>query len=356
MQPTHPEMRPDSPTRARNLVISGTNFWNPGDDFVRDGVIRVLREIFRGLPVNFLFYNFNADFFPQSKFAGIGNFLSRGDLDAFRDSVDGIVIAGLSAGDEIKDLYQWVLANGLQDRVFLIGAGYENDYVAQHVSMEPEATLFHHARIIAGRTARTPAFLRARKLPYVHVNCPAILSVPEVKPVPAGRKIERIGFSIQLPHGQGLVNHSCALRQSQLAMELLFELSEQFAVEIVAHHKSEYFHFLKALRGRSIPVRFSSFYQDLFEIYPRYDLVVTTRLHSSLFANGHGIPGIIINDTDRHTHALEGFPHSVWVNTRRGFAEAFARVQQEDLAQVAQAAREFKRRSEERRVGKEWRS
>src|SRR5262249_15866974 len=73
------------------------------------------------------------------------------------------------------------------------------------------------------------------------------------------------------------------------------------------------------------------------------DLVVTTRLHSSLFANGHGIPGIIINDTDRHTHALEGFPHSVWVNTRRGFAEAFARAQQEDLSQVAQAAREFKR-------------
>ena len=37
-----------------NIVISGTNFWNPGDDFVRDGVIRVLRELFPGVALNFL--------------------------------------------------------------------------------------------------------------------------------------------------------------------------------------------------------------------------------------------------------------------------------------------------------------
>ena len=105
-----------------NIVISGTNFWNPGDDFVRDGVIRVLRELFPNTALNFLFYNFNADFFPQSKFTGIGNTVSRGDLDQFHDSVDAVVIAGLSAGDEIKDLYRWVIENGLQDRVYLMVA------------------------------------------------------------------------------------------------------------------------------------------------------------------------------------------------------------------------------------------
>jgi len=343
MQPTHPPARSDQGAPVKNIVISGTNFWNPGDDFVRDGVIHVLEELFRGVPLNFLFYNFNADFFPQHKFSGIGNWLSRGDLDQFRDSVDAIVIAGLSAGDEIKDLYEWILGNGLQDRVYLIGAGYENDYVAEHIAKEPEATVFQHARIIVGRTARTPAFLRTRQLPYAHVNCPAILSVPEVKEIASGKKIERIGFSIQLPHGQGLMNHSCALPQSRLAVELLLELSKRYAVEVVAHHKSEYFHFLKALRGHSIPVLFSSFYGDLFDIYPRYDLVVTTRLHSSLFANGHGIPGIIINDTARHTHTLDGFPHSVWVNTKAGFAEAIARVERQDLRQIAIQAQGFKR-------------
>ena len=108
----------------KNIVISGTNFWNPGDDFVRLGVIRILRELFKGDQLNFLFYNHNADFFPQNKFAGISNLAAKGDLDKYRDYIDAVVIAGLSAGNEIKDLYNWVIANKLEDRVYLIGAGY----------------------------------------------------------------------------------------------------------------------------------------------------------------------------------------------------------------------------------------
>jgi FkbM family methyltransferase len=329
-------------TRTKHIVISGTNFWNPGDDFVRDGVIRVLRELFKGQTLNFLFYNFNADFFPQEKFSGISNWAAPGDLDQYRDFVDAVVVAGLSAGNEIKDLYRWIIQNRLQDRVYLVGAGYENEYVAAHIAAEPEATIFKHARVVVGRTEKTPPFISALGIPYAHINCPAMLSVPDVKLVPAGRKIERIGFSIQLSHGVGLVNHSCANLQYQLAVEILCDLAKDYSVEIIAHHKTEYFHFLKLLHGKSVPVLFSSFYQDLFDFYPRYDCVITTRLHSSLFANGHGIPGIIINDTDRHTHAVKGFPHSVCVNTRARFDRAFEDVQSRSLCEVATEAREFK--------------
>jgi ADP-heptose:LPS heptosyltransferase len=328
--------------RPRNIIISGTNFWNPGDDFVRDGVIGVLRETFSGEPLNFLFYNFNADFFPQDKFAGIGNYLAKGDLEKYRDFVDAIVIAGLSAGDEIKDLYRWVVANGLAEKVCLIGAGYENDYVARNIAHEPEATIFRQARIVIGRTARTPEFIQAGGIPYHHLNCPAILSVPEVKLVPAGKPIERIGFSIQLPHGDGLANQSCDRKLYELAVSVLRDLARDYAVEVVAHHKTEYFHFLHLLRGENIPVIFSSFYQDLHQIYPRYDLVITTRLHSSLFANGHGIPGIVLNDTDRHTHTLDGFEHSTWVCNRESFDQAFSRWTSADLAAVARELENFK--------------
>ncbi len=328
----------------RNIVISGTNFWNPGDDFVREGVLRILQQTLPETPLNYLFYNFNADFFPQDKFVGISNMAARGDLEKCRDCVDAVVIAGLSAGDEIKDLYRWVIDNHLEDRMFLIGAGYENSYVAQHIQEEPEATIFKKARMIIGRTKKTPALIQETSIPYVRLNCPAILSVPEVKEVAAGKRIERIGFSIQLPPGEGLVNHSCASRQYELAISVLRDLAQRFEVEVIAHHKSEYFHFLKILRGTPIPVRFSSFYQDLYEIYRRMDLVVTTRLHSSLFANGHGIPGIILNDTDRHTHTVEGFPHSVCVNSSEAFAAAFLAADQHDLAAVARESQMFKER------------
>lgn len=332
-----------SPRQApRNIVISGTNFWNPGDDFVRDGVVAVLRQVLVGCDLNFLFYNFNADFFPQDKFKGISNLASQGDLDRMRGHVDAVVIAGLSAGEEIKDLYRWVIANGLQDRVFLIGAGYENSYVAQHVAGEPEATIFRHARIITGRTAKRPEFLRELATPYVHLNCPAILSVPEVKTVPDGRQMERIGFSIQLPHEVGEVNQTCDGSLSRLAVDILTTLEPHFAVEVIAHHKSEYFFFLDLLKGTGIPVLFSSFYQDMSEWYRRQDLVITTRLHSSLFANGHGIPGLIVNDTDRHTHTLDGFPHTQWVSSGEAFVREFDRLRQCNLGAIALESKQFK--------------
>ena len=255
--------------QVKNIVISGTNMWNPGDDWVRDGVIRLLHEVFSGYQLNFLFYNFNQDFFPQSKFTGITNMVSKDDLNRYRDFIDAIVIAGLSAGNEIKDLYNWVIQNKLYDRVYLIGAGYENSYVERYISQEPEATIFINARIITSRTRKAPQFIFNLNLPFHHINCPALLSVPSVKDVPPGKKISRIGLSIQLPHEQGILNHCCSRANYDLSLKILLSLKTKYEVEVIAHHKSEYFYFLNLLKGRDIPVIFSSFYHDLFNIYPR---------------------------------------------------------------------------------------
>lgn len=328
--------------RVRNFVISGTNFWNPGDDFVRDGVIQILRQTFPDQHLNFHFFDFAADQFPKSKFRGLENKVSAGDLELCRDFIDGVIIAGLSAGHEIKDLYHWVLANGLGDRVFLIGAGYENPYCAEHVRAEPEATLFQKARIIIGRTAQHPNFQQDEGRSYVHLNCPAVLSVAEVKAVTPGKSIQRIGFSIQLPHDVGVVNQTCDTSVHQLAWKVMLDFAKIYQVEIVAHHKSEYFHFLHLLRESGIPVVYSSFYRDLHETYRRYDCVISTRLHSCLYANGHGIPAIVLNDSDRHTHALLGFPWAFLANTRPAFDQLFATLMRSSLSDISEECRVYK--------------
>lgn len=331
-------------TKTKNIVISGTNFWNPGDDFVRDGVIKILHELFPDFQLNFLFYNFNQDFFPQNKFSGIHNMVADGDLDQYKEFIDYIVIAGLSAGTEIKDLYNWVIKNNLTDRVFLIGAGYENKYVDTYITQEPELTIFKNAKIITSRTAKAPEIIKNLGLPFHHINCPAILSVPEVKNVAPNKGLEKLAFSIQLPHEFGVLNHACAKEMYLLSVQLISELAGEYEIEIIAHHKSEYFHFLNLFKQHNvnIPVIFSSYYQDLFEIYKNYDAIITTRLHASLFSNGFGIPGIILNDTDRHTHCLRGFPHSVWVNSKEKFFEEFEKLKKKDLSEIAKEAELFK--------------
>ena len=49
---------------------------------------------------------------------------AQGDLDKYAPFIDAVVVAGLSAGKEIKDLFNWVIKNNLQDRVYLIGAEF----------------------------------------------------------------------------------------------------------------------------------------------------------------------------------------------------------------------------------------
>ena len=56
-----------------------------------------------------------------------------------------------------------------------------------------------------------------------------------------------------------------------------------------------------------------------------------------------GIPGIIVNDADRHTHTLEGILHSVWVQKpAEKFDAAFARWTAADLAAIARESESFK--------------
>ncbi len=324
---------------VRHFIISGTTLWNPGDDFVRGGVIRALRSSFPDASLNFHFYNFAEDQFPKSKFRGVGNEVGPSDLERMKGFVDGIIVAGLSAGHEIKDLYRWILESGLEDRVYLIGAGYENPYCAEHLAQEPEAAIFRKARLLIGRTERRPAMLGEG---YRHLPCPALLSVPEVKTLPANQRIERTGFSIQLPHEAGVTNQTCDAAFHQLAVEILLERARLGPVEVVVHHKSEYFYFAKLLEGTGIPVRYSSFVEDLHDIYRGFDLVVTTRLHASLYANGHGIPGIIINRSERHTAALDRFDHSRCAADRPSFDAEFARIENLGLSRIAKELAAFK--------------
>lgn len=323
--------------RPLNIVISGTTMWNPGDDFVRNGVVAVLRRHFVPRPLNLFFYNFSADVIPPyGRLGGRGNNVGPGDLERLGGACDLVVIAGLSAGREIKPLYEWIIGAGLTDRVVMIGAGYENAYVEKHCVQEPEATIFSAARMITGRTRKKPAFLESLGTPYAHLSCPSVLSVDRVKDVPPGASVRRIGFSIQLPHERGIVNQATGSDAAELATETMLRLADRHDITLIAHHKTEYTDFVRRFAHPRISVVFQSFVQDLAETYRSIDLMVTTRLHAGLGANAHGVPALIINDTDRHTHALEGFGHAVWANDRAGVDAHLERLMNADLHAVAQ--------------------
>jgi len=314
-----------------SVVISGTTMWNPGDDFVRAGVVAALRHTLAPRPINFFFYNFSANVLPPYGQTGTrGNDIAAGDLERLGDLV---VIAGLSAGREIKPLYQWIIDAGLTDRVVMVGAGYENDYVDTHCRVDPEATIFRSAKLIIGRTATAPEFIRSLGVPYHHLPCPAPLSVShaEMREVPRGRRARRVGFSIQLPHQDGIVNQATGAEVARLAFDALESLDGRCERVLIAHHKTEYLEYIHRFRGTDVEVVFQSFWQDLGSIYRGLDVMITTRLHAALYANAHGIPALIINDTDRHTHALGGITHSMRAATAESVRSGIAELLDLDL-------------------------
>ncbi len=327
-----------------NIVISGTTLWNPGDDFVREGVIAILRAHYHPRLLNLFFYNFSADTLPpHGKQGGIGNCVGPGDLVRLGAACDAVVIAGLSAGHEIKPLYEWVIEAGLTDRVVMIGAGYENEYVEKHCTQEPEATIFANARLITGRTEKKPWFLESLGTPYVHLPCPSILGANGVKEVAPGAEVRRIGFSIQLPHERGIVNQATGATEVELATETMLHLAERYDITLIAHHKTEYLDHLARFRHPRIQIVFQSFVQDLARTYRSLDLMLTTRLHAGLGANAYGIPALIINNTDRHTHALDGFHHAFWAADRAGVDGHLGSLLNADLHAVSVELRNERR-------------
>lgn len=332
-----------SPTKpARTLLITGTHLWNPGDDWVRQGIIRVLRASVPEYDLNFLFYDFNPEEVRSSNAVREDNRVCAGELEALAPHLDAIVIAGLSAGAEVKPLYDGIVRAGLLDRLFLLGAGYENDYAASWMQAPSVQAIFRHAKVVTGRTRKHPKALDELGVDYRHVNCPAILAVPEVKEVVRGAPAARILFSMQLPHGYGVSNQTSGGAMFDLSCRALQNLTRTHEVATVAHHKSE----LLQLRAMGLeafgPIHFSSFESDLASLYPRFDAVITTRLHAGLYANGHGLPAIILNHTDRHTHCLEGFTHAWWASDPGTLDGHLAKLASLDLRQAAAQLGAFK--------------
>lgn len=293
--------------KTKNIVISGTSFWNPGDDFVRQGVINILKETFPDTFFNFYFYDFNPDNDNNNEDTNeYSNKLTYQDLLDVSNVIDMIVIVGLSAGNEIEPLYKWISTAGLLDKVYLIGAGYENNYCDWHLNQNSLIqTIFKSAKLITGRTEKHPDIIDKLNK-YNHLSCPAILAekCKSVLPIllTEDKNIDKVLFSIQIPFG----DHSIERENYLLIMDILEEIikNTKYEIGIICHYKDEFNHFINI--NKKIPIYFSSFYQDYKNIYEQYDIVISTRLHSCIYAASLGMPSIVINSSPRIIETIKG--------------------------------------------------
>lgn len=292
-----------------NILISGSNYWNPGDDIVREGVMALLRASVFPRDINWHFFNFAAPVASVGPCGEIPNTVEIRDINRLAPRIDLVVIPGLAFGRELAQFQMKLLECGLGPKTIFLGGMNENDYAAKWAAHSSTRRLLKQAKLVIGRTTKYPATLRTDGIGYKVLPCPSILCDFPSEEVREGGI--RFAYSIQLPQGSpfGVVNHTVVNEAHTVALQSLRETIKKHSVDLICHHKSEFSYWSEIFKDEAkVRVLFSSWFQDLWAYYKACDVVVSTRLHAVLWARALGKPGIVVNDSNRHQGALEHFP------------------------------------------------
>lgn len=292
-----------------NILITGSNYWNCGDDIVREGAMALFRAALHPREINWHFHNFIVPEASIGQCGEIPNTVSIRDLKMLAAHIDLVVIPGLGFGRELHTFQAKLLEVGLGPKTIFIGGMNENAYAAQWASNGTTRHLLKTAKLVIGRTKKHPATMDNDGIAYKVLPCPSILCDFPTKEPREGPL--RIAMSIQLSKGTpgGVINHVTSQDAYVVGLRALKDAIKTTEVDLICHHKSEFLHWSLYFKTEpKVNVIFSSWYQDLWHHYRQADVVVSTRLHAVLWARAMGKPGLVLNNSDRHIHALEQFP------------------------------------------------
>lgn len=269
-----------------NVCISSTLNWNPGDDFIRLGVRRLLQSTLR-TRVNYFIWNRNPDFFlnPWSDCRIKEEFLSNSCSSEDLRYMDLFVFAGTPEwfGQPTEPLYREILSRRVPALFLGLGDGKDLGTLSKTEKrvLNSDFSLCLCRSVALAEQLRGEGVLNVRALP-----CPAVLCAPEtaaaVQP-PKGK----IGFLLQT------TDISCQNSQISFAEEF-WRLPENPAQELLCSYIAE----ARQAASKGKRFRYSYAPEDYFDLYQHYDWIVTTRLHGAISALSAGVPAVLVRAED----------------------------------------------------------
>ena len=292
---------------AKRIIFSSTRGWNPGDEFILEGI----RNVLRAAGVEFVEILYNRHPLVRTGFGGDkllrgASFLLADNPDLqvkklrsgkkimFMDNsfypvnervADYIIFAGTPewAGKRNRKLYKYALKHKI--RGALLGVGLKNEIT----DVEREY-LSNYVDIIVTRDSES--FEQLREFGAIKGVCPALFSADDVREVEA---LNRVGIVFQ---GTGLWANSISMEIFDKLVPVYNQILSEFSGEIICHHFADYVRAVEVF-GYGAPIYYTSNWRDLLNRYRDFDLVIGTRLHGIGAASSWGIPGILIAHDDR---------------------------------------------------------
>lgn len=306
--------------RRLNILVSSTRQWNPGDEFIRKGVKRLLTSII-GPDHNWLLWNRNPDLFYNRWNDGRmrTDFLTNSLRDPALDVMDLVVFAGTPewTGMPVERIYRALLAfPNIPVLVLGVGSGADTHPLADH-----EIAVLDRENVLI--TTRSPdladclnsQLLRTKAIP---LPCPAFYSGQ----FHAWPHQHRIGIIVQ---SSGTENQQISETLVQDLLTALRSADTTIPLDIISFYIDEFMRFSRL--GFRSPCIYSYEPDDLLATLSQYSLLISTRLHGAIAGLSAGVPSILITDANnfriRSTQRM--FENHLPVMT---VPEAFALAQQ----------------------------
>lgn len=315
----------------KNVLISTTRQWNPGDEFIMQGSVHVLENAF-GNCINPIIFNRNPDIRGGSKWRnGSRNaewsyewdrkdFRGKGILselfrlghwdNSFKDDMDSSCIdlalfAGSPEwfGNRLISMYKVIEQADIPTVFFGLGAGDKSSFSSAVPSVN---RVLSKSRLILCRDHATEALLSSYGAKYM--PCPAFLAAKTNRQVTDVKKIGLIYAT-----NYTLCGNNVSAEMHAYIVRLYSYLSKKYNVGLVCHYIDEIEQARKELPGIDIYYSYDS--KDYADIYNEFDIVIGGRVHGIGMSASLGIPGIMIKH-DSRSNTTDGFlADSIQINT-----------------------------------------
>jgi hypothetical protein len=271
-----------------NILFSTTRGWNSGDEFILFGVRRVLDDL--GIDYNPVIFNRHPSitpkkytakrpFFPAKAAPHLDNSHS---LEGF-SGIDYVVFAGSPewvGGPRNEALQKFILDNNL--RCAFIGMGLAGP---RTIGEKLDRILKERTDVFFARDAA--CYDLVKQYPNTHYQvCPSIFSVrnPVLRTVTGEKKVGLVIQTDKTPHQR------ISAELEAYCYEQYEKLNKKFATTLIAHYIDEF----KAARSRGYDVAYSSYSEDYTDIFRRFDVVISTRVHGCGMCTSMAIPNAMI--------------------------------------------------------------
>ena len=306
----------------KNVLISTTRQWNPGDEFIMQGALHALEYTYGDI-WNPILFNRNPDIrggsrwrnrtrtsaytyiWDQKVFKGKGilqELFGIGHFDnSFKDDMDsGNIDLALFAGspewygNRLIPMYQTIEKSDVPTVFLGLGAG---DSSAFSDSIPAVDRVLRKAKLITTRDHSTEQLLQEYGAQYV--PCPALLAAPSNRLV---KKVNRIGLIYATDH---TVNGNNVSKEMHAYIVTLYrKLLERYPAGISCHYIDELDQAKQEFPHAEIFYSYDS--KEYADIYDHFDLVVGGRVHGIGMSASLGIPGIMIKH-DSRSSTTDGF-------------------------------------------------